>query len=238
MALKVIDVVHLYPEAMNIYGDTGNVKTLMRRLVSHGYAPKLSTVKVGSKLPDSIDILIGGGGQDSGQMMVQDDLKRHAQDLRKLNTDGTVMLMVCGLYQLFGHYFEISEDTIIPGVGIFDMHTKAGQQRLIGNIVVQTPFGRMVGFENHSGQTYLSPEQLPLGAVTKGYGNNDSTHKEGAVTNNAFGTYMHGPVLPKNPRFADELIRRAAERRYGQVKLNNLDDSVAYRAADVAAKRP
>lgn len=238
MALKNIDVVHLYPESMNIYGDTGNVKTLVWRLRRHGFEPKISHVRVGEKLPANVDIVLGGGGQDSGQLVVREDLKRRTNNLRRLSDDGVVMLMVCGLYQLFGHYFEIDQDTVIPGTGIFDMYTKAGNERLIGNIVVQSPFGRLVGFENHSGQTYLNKEQLPLGAVIKGYGNNDTTHKEGAVIKNTFGTYLHGPILPKNPQFADELIRRAVERRYGQVQLEHIDDTVAYKAAEIAAKRP
>lgn len=237
-AKQIIDIVHLYPESMNIYGDTGNIMALSWRLESHGYRPVVTPVRVGDKLPAKIDILIAGGGQDSGQKVVQDDLQRRAQDLKRLSKDGAVMLVVCGTYQLFGHYFEIDDRTTIPGIGIFDMFTKAGDERLIGNIVVQSPFGRLVGFENHSGQTYLEQEQLPLGAATKGYGNNDFSHKEGAVTDNTFGTYLHGPILPKNPHFIDELIRRAASRRYGRFDLVLLNDTVANKAADIAAKRP
>lgn len=235
---KIIDIVHLYPEAMNIYGDTGNVKALVWRLQQHGYKPKVKRVNLGDKLPNQFDILLAGGGQDSGQNLVCQDLKDKGPELNQHSADGAVMLVVCGTYQLFGHYFAIDEKQKLGGIGIFDMFTQAGDERLIGNIVVQSPFGRLVGFENHSGQTTLDDAQLPLGAVTKGFGNDDSSHKEGAVINNTFGTYLHGPILPKNPKFIDELIRRAAERRYGQVELNQIDDTIANKAADIAAKRP
>jgi hypothetical protein len=195
-------------------------------------------VEVGDVWPKSIDIITAGGGQDSGQQVILEDLKKRSSDLRKMADDGVVMLTICGMYQLFGYYFKTADNQTLDGVGIFKAHTEAKDRRLIGNIVTSSPFGRLVGFENHSGQTFLESGQLPLGKVTKGFGNNETDDKEGAVTNNVFGTYLHGPLLPKNPHFADQLLKKAIEHRYGQVKLKPVDDSIAIKAADIAARRP
>lgn len=238
MVGKVINIGHLYPAEMNIYGDNGNVLTLVWRLKQRGYLPKVHGIGVGTKLPESLDIVVSGGGQDSGQDKVQRDLIKRAPELKSLANDGLVILAVCGMYQLLGHYFDTNSGQHLVGVGLFDVFTKAEDKRLIGNVVVSSPFGQLVGFENHSGQTHLNQGQLPLGKVNKGFGNNASSGKEGAVSGNAFGTYMHGPLLPKNPHFADELIKRALERRYGKAELAPIDDSFALRAADIAARRP
>jgi CobQ-like glutamine amidotransferase family enzyme len=237
MALKSITVVHLYAKEMNIYGDTGNVLSLAWRLKQHGYQAEQVVVNAGQRLPKNVDIIIAGGGQDSGQTKVQDDLGRRGQTLQKVSDDGVVILAICGMYQLLGHYFETETGDVIPGVGVFDMYTKAENKRLIGNVVADSSYGRLVGFENHSGQTYLGEAQLPLAKVRKGWGNNATDNKEGAVVANTFGTYLHGPILPKNPQFADELIRRAVERRYGSFSPQAIDDTYADKAAAIAAKR-
>ncbi len=236
--MKQVRIVHLYGREMNIYGDNGNLETVEWRLRRSGYRCKLSQVSVGDKLPNDTDIIIAGGGQDSGQLAIVGDLKTRASELRSLAEDGVVMLAVCGSYQLFGHYFVTSDQTTLAGVGIFNCYTIAKPRRIIGNIVLSSPYGCLVGFENHSGQTFLEDDQLPLGKVVKGIGNNEADDKEGAVYKNVFGTYMHGPVLPKNPKFADELIRRALKRRYGKADLEHFDDSLALKAAEIAAKRP
>lgn len=240
MAVKQLSIGHLYPREMNIYGDTGNLKALEWRLKQRGIKTRVIRIEAGHKLPADIDILLGGGGQDSGQQVIQADLARRAKSLKAMADDGVAMLMVCGLYQLWGHYFKTAESQRILGVGIFDAVTEAGTERLIGNIVVQSPFGRLVGFENHSGLTVLAKDQLPLAKVIKGHGNNGSTGKEGAAYKNAFGTYLHGPVLPKNPNLADEIIRRALIRKYGRSaeQLSPLDDELALKAAELAARRP
>ena len=240
MALKTLIIVHLYPKEMNIYGDTGNVKVLIWRLGKRDITAKVAKIGMGQALPSDTDILIAGGGQDSGQEVIKQDLKKRTKDLKAMADDGVSMLTICGTYQLFGHYFKTAEGVKMPGVGIFDAVTDAGDDRMIGNIVIQSPFGRLVGFENHSGQTTLADDQLPLGKVIKGSGNNGSSGKEGAVYKNVFGTYLHGPILPKNPNLADELIRRALERKYGRLdgQLAPIDDGVAKKAAELAAKRP
>lgn len=235
---KPIDVGHLYSREMNIYGDNGNVMVLMRRLELYGYTPKLYRVGLGDKLPSNLDILVMGGGQDSGQLKIQDDFVNKGPKLKKMVADGMSLLAVCGTYQLLGHYFATSDGRHIKGVGLFDAYTQAGDKRLIGNIVVSSPFGRLVGFENHSGQTHLAQAQLPLGRVSKGFGNDEASGKEGAVSFNAIGTYLHGPILPKNPVMTDHLIKQALNRRYGQIDLPKLDDQLAIKASDVAAARP
>jgi hypothetical protein len=223
---------------MNIYGDTGNVITLGYRLAQRGIDAKIVHCEAGDTLPSNIDIIVTGGGQDSGQLIVEKDLQTKAATLNSLVKDGVVMLAICGTYQLFGHTFITLHDREIKGISIFDIETRGSSERLIGNVVVDSPFGQLVGFENHSGKTLLSPQQVPLGKVVKGAGNNGETGEEGAIVNNTFGTYMHGPLLPKNPQFADELLRRALERKYGYAKLNPLPDVEEARAARIAAHRP
>jgi CobQ-like glutamine amidotransferase family enzyme len=182
---------------------------------------------------------LGGGGQDSGQSKIMDDLQKIAPQLRKLAADGTPMLMICGLYQLFGHYFQTSSGQKLPGISIFDAYTMAGPTRLIGNIVtVSDEFGELIGYENHSGLTHLGSQQKALARVKKGAGNNNQDGGEGARVHNVFGSYLHGPILPKNPRLADKLIELAARKKYGEFHPGKIDDDLAERARMVAKKRP
>jgi CobQ-like glutamine amidotransferase family enzyme len=234
-----LNIVHLYPVEMNIYGDRGNVLTLMQRARWHGLVPHLSEVGVGKDYDfTQADIVFAGGGQDRGQVVVGQDLLQRQANLAAAADAGVVMLTVCGTYQLFGRGFTTLDGQEIPGIGLFKAETLGSNQRMIGNIVIESQFGQLVGFENHSGQTVLDADQASLGRVIKGYGNNSKSKQEGAVTGNVFGTYLHGPVLPKNPRFADELIRRAVVRRYDSFKLATLDDELELRTARVAAGRP
>lgn len=237
--LKNLTICHLYDKEMNIYGDTGNVLALQWRLEQRGVEAKLVDCGVGDKIPEGIDIVVAGGGQDSGQFRVAEDLLTKKDTLKQMHGDGVVFLAICGMYQLFGHSFTTAEGEI-EGVSIFDMKTTATESRLIGNVSCSSDtLGELVGFENHSGRTVLANTEQALAVVTKGAGNNDEDSTEGCVSNNAFGTYLHGPVLPKNPRFADELILRAMERKYGKgVQLVQIDDSYALRAAEVARKLP
>lgn len=237
--MKKITLGHLYPKQMNVYGDMGNVITLRYRLEKRGYSVNyLPLDSLKSLVPGSVDILIGGGGQDSNQGLVRGDLQKYASELRTACDDGLPALMVCGMYQLFGHRFVLPGGKEIAGIGILDLETKAGETRLIGNIVLESKYGKLVGFENHSGRTYLGNGAVPLGTVVKGAGNNGETGEEGAVFNNIFGTYMHGPVLTKNPVLADELITRTLERKGLDSSLESLDDFTEYQAAAIAMKRP
>ena len=226
-----IVIAHLYPREMNIYGDLGNIITLRKRLEWRGYDVVVRPVEVGASWDLSeADIIFGGGGQDSGQLVIGADLLTRGESLRALAAAGTPMLVVCGTYQLFGHGFATLDGHEIPGIDVFGAKTVASTVRMIGNIVVDGPWGRLVGFENHSGQTTLDPGQEPLGSVLTGYGNNREARFEGARSFNAFGTYMHGPLLPKNPMLADHLLRAALTRRYGEIELGQLDDGREHRA--------
>jgi len=233
-------IAHLYPYEMNIYGDTGNVIALRRRLEWRGLGAWVDPVPVGAPYDfTGADLVFGGGGQDRSQLQVAEDLQARAAAIREAVSAGTVFLTICGTYQLFGRRFLTREGSEIPGIGVFAMETVGGRKRMIGNIVVSTQWGDLVGFENHSGRTLLDPGQAALGRVKKGYGNDETRREEGAVTANCFGTYLHGSLLPKNPAFADELLRRALSRRRGQgVVLEPLDDRLEHLAARAAARRP
>jgi lipid II isoglutaminyl synthase (glutamine-hydrolysing) len=222
---------------MNIYGDWGNVLTLKRRAEWHGYSVELLQHHPGKQLPKHVDLVVGGGGQDSGQTIVKDDLLHIGNDLHKLADAGTPMLMVCGLYQLFGRHFETQSGEKIPGIGIFKLETVAGDKRLIGNIITSSPFGELIGYENHSGLTVLDDDQPALGVVTKGDGNNLDDKTEGAIYRSVFGTYLHGSLLPKNPRMADALIEAATFKRYGSFEPGVIDDRFAIEARKQAKKR-
>lgn len=237
--MKKFTIVHLYPEEMNIYGDRGNVIALAKRLMWRGLEVQVDRVGIGDKYDfRKADILFGGGGQDKGQAVIAEDLQARAKKLKEAAEQGVAMLVICGTYQLFGKRFITSTGKVIPGIGLFAAETKASGQRMIGNIVIDSDFGELVGFENHSGQTTLAHNQRPLGDVIKGYGNNSKSSFEGAVYKNVFGSYLHGPLLPKNPRLADELIRRALRRNLKPSRLKTLDDNLEEAAAAIAKSRP
>jgi CobQ-like glutamine amidotransferase family enzyme len=234
---RSITILYLYPNEMNIYGDIGNVRALAKRLEWRGYKPEIIYHHPGKPFDYTPDIIVGGGGQDSGQLKVADDLQRIGSKLHALAEGGIPMLMICGMYQLFGNRFLTVDGEELPGIGIFDMETRGGKKRLIGPLVLDTKFGEIVGYENHSGQTHLAKGQDSFGKVKRGYGNTETSKREGAVTNNVYGSYLHGSVLPKNPAFADELLHTAITRRYGAADLAPLDDHIAELARRVAANR-
>ena len=236
---KTLHILQLYPNDMNIYGDNGNVLVLQRRLEWYGYTPVIHLYNPGDTLPTTIDIVVGGGGQDSGQYVVQEDLHRISSRLQDMADNDTPMLVICGLYQLFGHFFETREGVRINGIGILDVKTYGKSERLIGNIVTDTDdFGTIIGYENHSGQTYLGPHATPLGTVRLGAGNNLEDGHEGARYRRVIGSYLHGSLLPKNPTIADYLIRHAAINRYGDFSAMPIDDRLTERARQQAMKRP
>jgi CobQ-like glutamine amidotransferase family enzyme len=237
--LRELVLVHLYPREMNIYGDTGNVLVLRRRLEWRHLPVRVVPVSVGDPLPNDADIMLGGGGQDAAQGEIGADFASRGARLRALADDGVVMLTICGSYQMLGHEFVTQEGQRIAGVGVLDVVTHGQPVRLIGNNYVDTPdAGRLVGYENHSGLTTLGSGVRPLGSTQHGRGNNGKDGTEGAVRDNVIGTYLHGPVLAKSPRFADELLRRAYERRGESVELAPIDDTLPELAARVAVGRP
>ncbi|WP_127841304.1 type 1 glutamine amidotransferase [Actinomyces wuliandei] len=234
-----VHLVQLYPRDMNIYGDWGNTLVLARRAQWHGYDVELSSYDVGDDLPAHVDLLVGGGGQDSGQERIKEDLARSGPTLRAWAADGVPLLAICGLYQLLGHRFLTGDGSQIPGIGLIDAETRAGQNRLIGNITLATEdFGDVVGYENHSGLTTLGPGARPFGTVRVGDGNNGTDGTEGARVHHVIGTYLHGSLLPKNPVVADWLLARAVEHAGGSWEPEPLDDTWADNARAVAVSRP
>jgi len=234
-----LNLLQLYPNDMNIYGDWGNVLTVIRRAQWHGYEPVLHEYNPGDTFPNDIDVVIGGGGQDTGQDRIQTDLLSIAPRLHELANDGTPMLVICGLYQLFGNFFKTKDGHEIKGIGIFNMETHGGPERMIGNIVTESlEFGQIIGYENHSGQTFLANGVSPLGKVVKGAGNNGQDEFEGARVHNVIGSYLHGSLLPKNPALADWLIEKAATKKFGEFTSTVIDDRFATEARRVALTRP
>ncbi len=233
-----IHLVHLYPREMSIYGDLGNTRCLAARIRRHGYDAVVHDHHPGMPLPPKAHLFMGGGGQDSGQSRVEEDLAVNGDILRGLAADGVPMLVICGMYQMFGHAFITSEGVELPGLGILDVTTRGQSSRMIGGIVVDTDLGEVVGFENHSGATVLGPGQAPFGRVRAGHGNNGQDGTEGARTNHVIGSYLHGPILPANPRVADALIAAAAEHATGRAfEPGDLDDGLADQARTRQVRR-
>ena len=234
-----LTILSLYPREMNIYGDRGNVLSLMRRIRAHGYTPVLAELGPGDAMPETADIVIGGGGQDSGQVRVADDLAARRDDFHRLAADGVPMLLICGMFQLFGHRFVASSGEELTGIGVLDVETTGGSERMIGNIVLDSEeFGEIIGYENHSGHTTLGPRARPLGRVVQGDGNTPSSGVEGARSQHVIGTYLHGALLPKNPAITDYLIANAAVRRYGAFTQRAEDHPSIARAREAAKRRP
>jgi lipid II isoglutaminyl synthase (glutamine-hydrolysing) len=235
--MKTVKIVHLYAQEMNIYGDTGNVIILKKRLEWRGIKTNVTRIGVSDKIPKDTNIIIGGGGQDSGQSKITYDLATKRDELMAMKKDGVVMLMICGMYQLFGHYFKTQSGETIKGLGILDLYTEAAKGRLIGNISTKTEWGDLIGYENHSGKTYLGSVST-LGTAKKGQGNNGADRTEGAYEASVFGTYLHGPVLAKSPIFSDMLLEKALLNAGIDTKLSSLNDTIAQKAATIANNRP
>ena len=230
-----LSVCALYPDLMNIYADRGNLLMLERRCAWRGIGWRLHESGLGASLRDEHDLYYIGGGQDADQRRCAADLLEHkAQALHAAAARGAVVLGVCGGYQLLGHSYQLGADTI-PGIGLLDLHTiRAEGPRLIGNIAMQSAEGTIGGFENHGGRTYLGSGQEPLGRVLRGHGNDGRSGFEGARRANVIGTYVHGPLLPKNSWLCDLLIALAL--RLAPDALPPLEDSLE-RAAHSCALR-
>lgn len=240
--MTTITIIQLYPKDMNLYGDWGNTLVLKKRLEWRGFDVEIIDHNPGDATDFSTgDIFVGGGGQDAGQLAIQDDLLSRGEELKTLANDGVPMLLICGMYQLFGRQFVTNDGSIIRGIGVLPVETTAGEERLIGNITLESDqFGAIVGYENHSGQTFLDDTVQPLGKVVRGAGNNTTNGTEGVQFNNVIATYLHGSLLPKNPTIADFLIAKALKRRgISTDDLKPLEvDALAQTAQQVAAERP
>ena len=209
----MLRLAHLYPREMSLYGDTGNVLAVRKRLEWRGHASEVLPVEVGAPFDfSSVDMILGGGGPDSGQANVAADFLTRGRDVRAAIEAGVPVLAICGMYQLFGLSFTTNDGEVLPGIGVFDAVTVATRRRIVGDVELATRFGHLVGFENHSGLTRLGPNQEPFGHVVSGRGHGRRRRDDGAVTGTAIGTYLHGPVLPRNPVLADFLIDQALER--------------------------
>ena len=231
-------IAHIYPDLMSIYGDRGNVLALTQRARWRGIEVETRAWTAGTTFDGEWpDVLFFGGGQDQGQDVVSADLTRGNGDaIRRAIQSGAAAFTVCGGYQLFGTEYVPENAPAIPGLGLMDVRTRAGKVRFVGNLVVETPDGLLVGFENHSGRTYLGPKAVPLGAVLVGHGNNGEDRTEGAVQGKMIGTYSHGSCLPKNPWLADKLLAWGLERRHSNVRLQPLDDREENAANEQAAR--
>jgi CobQ-like glutamine amidotransferase family enzyme len=232
MAELELRVLWLYPDHMNIYADRGNIAVLERRCRWRGIAFELEAASPGDRIdPEGHDLLYIGGGQDRDQALVAQDLvetKREA--IGTALERGAAMLAVCGGYQLLGHSYDLPGGESLPGLGLVDLSTvREPGERLIGNVVIEADLGegrrRIAGFENHGGRTYLGDGETPLGEVVSGFGNNGRDRREGVRRGRLIGTYLHGPLLPKNVWLADMLIAWALESRHGAAPtLAPLDD--------------
>jgi lipid II isoglutaminyl synthase (glutamine-hydrolysing) len=235
--VTVLRVAHLYPEHLNIYADRGNMMVLEHRCAARGIGFALTGCGLGDPLPDA-DLYYLGGGQDRDQALVAGDLAARAGDLRAAVDGGAAVLAVCGGFQMLGSVYRGHHGGDIPGTGLVDLVTEAGTTRMIGNIAIECALDGarrvVVGFENHAGRTRLGPGVQPLGRVLRGHGNNGEDGTEGVLDGRIVGTYIHGPLLPKNPELADWIIRRALEARVGDVELPPLDDALAHEAHRVA----
>ncbi len=258
-------IFHLFPRHMSLYGDLGNVITLTERLRARDMEAIVTPVNPGER-PNlqEADLLFMGGGQDRGQKLVASHLLQLGDEIRQLVSNGLPALTICGGFQLFAHYFRTVDGNELPGISVFDGYTIGGSRRCIGNVIVDAsdlfaswrsttgtdtspgPNGNatddkpatLVGFENHSGLTYLAGSTRTLGPLVVGYGNLGDGSGEGAVINNAVGTYLHGPILPKNPHLADHLLLAALRRRFGhELTLTPLDDTIEWQAHRAAVER-
>jgi lipid II isoglutaminyl synthase (glutamine-hydrolysing) len=242
----IIRVAHLYPDYLNIYADRGNIAVLTRRAAWRGHELVVEGVSVGDPIrAGAYDLLYVGGGQDREQLLVADDLVRKGDDVRAAVADGTAVLAVCGGYQLLGRSYRDVHGTDLPGIGILPLETVAGERRMIGDVLLRCelePYGQrtLAGFENHAGQTRLDAGAEPLGRVIAGFGNDGDSGYEGCRVGRAVGTYLHGPLLPRNPWFADWVLAQALAHATGAADpplLEPLDDELETEAHTVSARR-
>ena len=237
-----ISVAHLYPDYLNIYADRGNIAVFRRRAALRGHSLEVTAVEPGDPLePSAFDLVYVGGGQDREQALVAPDLARRGDDLLRAVETGTALLAVCGGYQLLGRGYRGRDGSSMPGAGLFPLETVAGERRLIGDVLLEVELDgtatMVAGFENHAGRTLLDPGATALGRVIAGHGNDGTSGLEGCRVAAAIGTYLHGPLLPRNPALADWLLARALEHAGGDGALEPLDDELERLAHAVSVDR-
>jgi hypothetical protein len=236
---------HLYPEYLNIYADRGNIAVLARRAAWRGHELEVRPLSAADSIePGAHDLLYIGGGQDREQALVAHDLARKADQVLAAAAAGAAVLAVCGGYQLLGRFYRVRDGSELPGVGLFPLHTVAGERRMIGDVLLECELDpgerrTLAGFENHAGRTYLDEGAEPLGRVIAGFGNDGRSGFEGCRVGRAIGTYLHGPLLPRNPWLADWLLAQAIAHRTGEepARLDPLPDDLEHDAHSVSAGR-
>ena len=241
----IVRVGHLYPEYLNIYADRGNIAVLRRRAGARGHQLEIESITLGTPFePGAHDLFYVGGGQDREQAMIADDLAARGDAVREAVGGGAALLAVCGGYQLLGRGYRGRDGAWLDGAGLFPHETLAGETRMIGDVLLESTLPeaagkRIAGFENHAGRTVLDPGAEPLGRVVAGYGNDGASGFEGCRVRRALGTYLHGPLLPRNPWVADLLLSWAIAHATGSAPepLEALDDSLEDEAHAVAAAR-
>lgn len=229
-----INIAHLYPELLNIYGDMGNIYAIKKRCEWRNIDVEIHNINHGKNInPEKYDIYFIGGGQDKQQIDVASEMQKQKTNIKEAAESDAVFLSICGGYQLLGHYYKPHVGDKLEGISILNAYTMAGNTRYIGNVTLECDFlepKTIVGFENHSGLTYLEEGTTPIGKVKVGNGNNGKDGFEGARYKNVFGTYLHGSLLPKNPHFTDYLILLALKRKYGNITLESLNDELEFSA--------
>ncbi len=235
--MKIV-IGHLFPDLLNLYGDRGNISALKNRMEQRGIEAEVKTFELNDDINfDLLDIVFIGGGSDREQLLVCNRLKELKDDISNYVENGGVLIAVCGGYQLLGHYYQL-ENEKIEGLGILDIYTEQKKPRLIGNIILKSEIlgDTIVGFENHGGRTYIN-NHTPLGRVVYGFGNNDSKDFEGVVYKNVIATYLHGPLLPKNPKLTDYIINCVAVKKDESFSLCEIDSELELKAHNYILER-
>jgi lipid II isoglutaminyl synthase (glutamine-hydrolysing) len=247
--MRKLRIGYLYGSLMNLYGDRGNILALQRRAEWRGIEVSVKEISLADRIAKKeYDVYFFGGGQDQSQDVVGEDLQRGNGETLKYEAErGVPILSICGGYQLLGKYYQPKTGPRVEGIGLFDAYTESGDKRMVGNLslVIDANLQKggvwephtLVGFENHSGKTYLGPNVRPLGAVLVGHGNNGEDHTEGAVYKNAIGCYLHGSLLPKNPHLSDWLLKKALDASEQDPELSRMDDHFELTAHSRALER-
>ena len=237
-----VKILWMYHDLMDLYGDKGNIQVLKTRCEKRGIDVQVDTCGIGQKQDiDSYDIFFLGGGADREQNLIFEDLLGRRDAIEKAMKNGTAFLLICGGYQMFGKYYRDQDGKTVNGLSFFDYYTEAKDRdhRCIGNIAIDVEMDgetfRVVGFENHGGQT--RNVSTPFGRVIKGHGNEFQGQFEGFLNDQVAATYMHGPLLPKNPMIADLILKRGLKKRFGTVELEPLDDFLETQAREIMLKR-
>ena len=243
--MRETKILYLYPDILDLYGDIGNIKVLKYRLEKRGISVIVDTYSIDNPAPNfsAYDIVFSGGGADNEQQILAEDLIKYKEQIKEAVSNGVFFLLICGSYQLFGQYYKGVEGNIIQGLEIFDYYTEAiedRKKRCIGNIVIETMINgketKVIGFENHGGQTFNIEE--PFGSVLYGNGNKFGDLNEGYMSKNVIATYLHGPLLSKNPDIADYIIKYALERKYDEkIELEELDDEFEKKCREQLLKK-